>query len=470
MSGAGGIAPENVGGAAAQTIGANGAAASTAASRYDTSQMDLATPKLIERLILDARTGYPKIFIFGLLLIQMKRFVADNPPPKASTDSPAGQLVGGNGNVAAYVSRFFLSFVCYAYAGTVAADVVFFARTPKTMQNPDLFFVWLFYFFLYHVESIVLDLFRCNLFYTTGGGSTSSLPTSTGSGKSPLVAAGSSRSLMAQSGAVQETNLLKSVLSLPVRFFLLLTRVFRDRVLNSAAIQTVAKVLFTMDLTRVSFNVLEASEKLAGVEDGSNFRKQLCFMSWGIMLFTCGPGILRAVFFDTKAGWRSVSVAAGGTAASTIPSTASGIGNKIAAPATGDAAGAGVTAQQSPAGASTSQPAKSKSVRLELFLKTNYLFLSIVLGNVFFYLHTLYNRCADFVTDADVEHRSLARCLHNYEAVTKVRHPYVESVLVTTAFTCALDLFLYALEYYHRSETVLLQQEQATATKAKKLQ
>ena len=70
------------------------------------------------------------------------RFMRENPRKQAAL-SGASTLVG-------FLTRFLLSFVCYAYPCTIACDYLVLGNTPGILFNLEVLLLWAVLFLLTH--------------------------------------------------------------------------------------------------------------------------------------------------------------------------------------------------------------------------------------------------------------------------------------------------------------------------------
>ncbi|CAD7932073.1 unnamed protein product [Amoebophrya sp. A25] len=101
---------------------------------------ELVMPGYVRDVLVSARSGYPRALMLPFLLIQMRRFAAENGNAQSKT-LPTRGLPG-------WLARFALSLVCYAYPGGIVVESLLFARTPAVLQNPDVVAIWAVFFVL----------------------------------------------------------------------------------------------------------------------------------------------------------------------------------------------------------------------------------------------------------------------------------------------------------------------------------
>lgn len=109
----------------------------------------------------EGRTGYPLPLMVGYLICGMYRFTRENPRKPGSGFTLVGLL-----------SRFFLSFVSYAYPCTIACDFLVLGVTPKIFFNFEALSIWAALFFMTQILEYtrVLEIFVvqlvCRLIWT----------------------------------------------------------------------------------------------------------------------------------------------------------------------------------------------------------------------------------------------------------------------------------------------------------------
>merc|ERR1711966_422968 len=84
-----------------------------------------------DSLVGEGRTGYPLPLMVGYLICGMYRFTRENPRKPGSSFTLVGLL-----------TRFFLSFVSYAYPCTIACDFLILGKTPTIFFNFEALAIW----------------------------------------------------------------------------------------------------------------------------------------------------------------------------------------------------------------------------------------------------------------------------------------------------------------------------------------
>eukprot|EP00392_Amoebophrya_sp_AT5.2_P010423 g10483.t1 len=381
---------------AAASLGTAASSRELYAAGIASSMDSLRTPKLVHELLLQARTSYPRPLALGLLLIQMKRFCTEHPIcPKTSSSDPSQKLL------MTWVLRFLLSFVTNAFPATILVDVVLFNRTPLVLANFDLLAIWFVYFILFHHEALFIrGVEGGGNFYSKSGGAAAA-----------DVASAAASPLGASPPATSTASSTSGAASSCCRFC------FRGvlRVLTSLPVQAVAKTVFLVDLTRVSFNVLEKAEAV-GLEHAA-VTASTALMIWASFLFAGAPMILKKVFWDKP-----------------LPTI----------PIANTAPPARPPPTPTPAAATTTSAAQPHEPALVVFLKTNGFPVWQLGGLLWYYTFVLRHRCGDEPI------RTLGTCL---KLAGAGGHPYVECVLIVGAVGCALDLFLYSWELLDQGST-----------------